>query len=368
MPKLISILIMLALISLLILVHELGHFLAARMFGIRVSKFAFGLPFGPTLYRRKFGDTEFLVHAFLLGGYISFPDDEEKDDTKEEKGEGGGLPADSPLRFKNKKPWQKAVVVTAGVFANVVCALFLVMFAAGVYHKLPSGDSEVYINEIVKENNASNIEQKGVRPGDRVLSVNGVKIGSSYAFIRMVQEYGDKPLEIKLKRDGQEIYLKDVQTDKKTGLLGVKLESKEVYVSTATPKAIVWESSKYVYKSTEGMLVGLWQLFTGKIPASEMHGIIAITKIGGDIIESHGMLNGLLLTAIISLNLAIINLLPIPALDGGHLLFIFLEKVFGKRLNEAVVDKIANTCFMLLILLMVFVVFNDVFALVTKKF
>ena len=97
---------MLILISLLVLVHELGHYLAARAFGIQVSHFGLGLPIGPVLYETKCGETKITVHAFLLGGYVSFPDDdEENEDAK-------SLPLDSPKRFKNKKPWQKAIVVS----------------------------------------------------------------------------------------------------------------------------------------------------------------------------------------------------------------------------------------------------------------
>ena len=122
--------IMLFLISLLILVHELGHFAAARIFGVRVSKFGFGLPIGPTLFKTKWGETEILVHAFLLGGYVSFPDDEEKENDKEDNDikKEDILPADSPERFRNKKPWQKAVIVSAGVFMNIIFAIFLTMF------------------------------------------------------------------------------------------------------------------------------------------------------------------------------------------------------------------------------------------------
>lgn len=455
---------MLILISLLILVHEFGHFIAAKLMGIRVSKFALGLPFGPTLYRKKCGDTEFLIHAFLLGGYISFPDDEKDAEGKDV------LPEDSPLRFKNKKPWQQAIVVSAGVFANIIFAVFVVMLAAGIYHKLPSGSAEVYINDLIKKENGSNAIQAGLKPRDKIVSVNGIKINSSYKFIFMVQKskYFDghvspkiveekyqelldknpsikdkellkagetiklpaltpeepvnisetvasgyekyitdeielthsekelrnelfgkqkitlekdvtpkelaralsdsyKPINLVVEREGNEIAINNLYTDRE-GLLGVKLEGKEIFIPTTTFGSIVKHSCAYLWTNTKNMLFGLWQLVSGKIPFSEMHGIVAIAKIGGDIIESHGMLNGLLLTAIISINLAIINLLPIPALDGGHLLFLFLEKVLGRKLNEEAVDRIANTCFMLLILLMVFVIFNDVFALITKKF
>ena len=105
-----SIIIMILLLSLLILVHEAGHFFVARACGIKVDKFGFGLPVGPTLFKKKVGDVEILVHAFLLGGYVSFPDDEKDCD----------LPKDSPERFANKPAWQRAIVVSAGVIANVI--------------------------------------------------------------------------------------------------------------------------------------------------------------------------------------------------------------------------------------------------------
>ena len=466
--------IMLVLISLLILVHEIGHFAAARMFGVRVSKFGFGLPIGPTLFKTKWGDTEILVHAFLLGGYVSFPDDEEKKDTEKSDDrpseETDTLPSDSPERFKNKKPWQKAIIVSAGVFMNIIFAIFLTIFAAAWYHKLPAGTSDVYIEEIITKDNASNIVQSDAKSGDRIKSVNGINVTSAYKFIFVVQKskYFDglvdsklitekidalknlnpgidfeniipkntkiilpkrtaevplkisenvalglekykstenelskeeiilrneilnkkeytlkedtdpeslakaladnyKPLTIVLERDGREIVLNDIYTDK-GGVLGIKLETKEKFIETNTPKEVVVNSLDYLWRSTKLMVLGLWQLVTGKIPVNEMHGIIAITKVGSDIIETYGMLNGLLLTAIISINLAIINLLPIPALDGGHLMFLALEKILGRELDEKITEGIGKFFFLLLIILMVYVIFNDIFALVTHKF
>ena len=172
---------MLILISLLVLVHELGHYLAARAFGIQVSHFGIGLPIGPVLYETKCGDTKITIHAFLLGGYVSFPDDDEdNEDIKD-------LPLDSPKRFKNKKPWQKAVVVSAGVFANVVFAMFLVMFCAAYYHKLPSSKYDVFISDFSPEVK-SNIMQSGLKKGDKIISVNDSNIINSYQFIFLVQK------------------------------------------------------------------------------------------------------------------------------------------------------------------------------------
>lgn len=472
--------IMLFLISLLILVHELGHFFAARMFGVRVSKFGFGLPIGPTLFKTKWGNTEILVHAFLLGGYVSFPDDEEKEEegkNKEEKAETKEtvkeediLPPDSPERFKNKKPWQKAIIVSAGVFMNVIFAIFLTMLAAAWYHKLPMGEADVFVKEVVKENNPSNIVLADIKGGDKIKSINGIEVTNAYKFIFVVQKskYFDglvdseiiteklnnlkklnpnvdfeniiptgtrlslpvktaekplnisenvakgyekfktdeialsgkeielrneiedknsyilkedtepesvakaladsyKPITIVLERDNKEIILNGIYTDK-NGVLGIKLDTVEKFTKINNVKDVVVHSLNYLWVNTKLMAFGLWQLVTGKIPMSEMHGIVVITKVGSDIIETYGMLNGLLLTAIISIDLAIINLLPIPALDGGHLMFLGLEKILGRELDEKITEGIGKIFFLLLIILMVYVIFNDIFALVTHKF
>ena len=124
---------MILLISLLILIHELGHFLAAKAVGIRVDKFGFGLPVGPTLFSKKFGDTEVLIHAFLLGGYVSFPDDEEDCD----------LPKDSPLRYSNKTVGQRALVISAGVICNVILAYVLIFFTGLIWKHLPENSFTV---------------------------------------------------------------------------------------------------------------------------------------------------------------------------------------------------------------------------------
>ena len=112
------------------------------------------------------------------------------------------------------------------------------------------------------------------------------------------------------------------------------------------------------------MMYSLGQLFTGNIPLKDMHGVVAITKIGGDMIQKTGKSSGFLLAALISMNLAILNILPIPALDGGHLLFLLVEKIMGKPLDEKISEKISTVFFGLLIILMVFVVINDIVLLI----
>lgn len=462
--NIINLIIMIALISLLVLVHEWGHYIAARLFGVRVTKFGFGMPVGPVLFKTKKGDLEILVHACLLGGYVSFPEDEETEEGKPI------LPLDSKERFKNQTPLKQAIIVTAGVIMNVVFAFFLIVLAATIFHKLPTGKSEVFINEVLKDGYIQKTMPNKLKANDKIVSVNGIDIDSAYSFIFLVknsklydnkvsketinkkldeflklnpkikkneiikegtriilptktpedklvvnehilkgiEKYKDneiqlsedetklrnellnrytyvltrdsfaleiataladyyKPLDIVIERGGKQIEIKNVVAGEE-GTLGVKLSTKEIYTETKTLPQIFVNSAKYMVNSTKLMCIGLIQLITGKIPMNEMHGIIAITKIGSDIIEHQGMLNGLLLTAIISIDLAIINLLPIPALDGGHLMFIIIEKIIGRPLDEKIVENISRFFFALLIALMIFVVFNDIFALITKKF
>ncbi len=452
-----SIIIMILLLSLLILVHEAGHFLAARLFGIKVDKFGFGLPVGPTLYRTKIGDVEILVHAFLLGGYVSFPDDDKDCE----------LPADSPERFTNKPIWQRAVVVSAGVIANVICAIALVMLVAVVSHKLPSGNYKIFAASISAPKEAS-IWKSGIKEGDRILKVNGCNIDNVYSFITIVKNSaksngiisqttidknfarlkdlnpglskdevipagiairlpenldkdivtmdkyalkgakyfklegiklddslkplaneligkniytsdgkytmydvakilsnGDHPINMLVERDGKTLELKPIYPDEK-GVIGIGLRAEQTMINTNTLPSIVKGSCVYLWDNTYLMMYSLGQLFTGNIPLKDMHGVVAITKIGGDMIEKSGKSSGILLAALISMNLAILNILPIPALDGGHLLFLFIEKIIGKPLDEKIIEMISSVFFSLLIILMILVVFNDITLLVGK--
>lgn len=452
-----SIIIMILLLSLLILVHEAGHFFAARAFGIKVDKFGFGLPIGPVLFSKKVGDVEVLVHAFLLGGYVAFPDDD-KD---------CGLPKDSPERFANKPVWQRAIVVSAGVIANVLCAIVLVMCVAIWSKQLPSGNYEIYTGSISAPKSAS-IWNSGLQIGDRLYSINNCEINNVYTIVTIVKnsaknngvvsqktidenylslkglnpalekdeiipknlsvrlvskpvadvitmdkyaakgakyfkkegialddkiktlkqeifeknvyisngEYtlydlakaisdGEHPINFTVIRDGQKIDLAPIYPDEK-GLIGIGLTSTQKMIKTNTIKSVVMNSNKYLWDNTYTMIYSLGQLFTGNIPLKDMHGVVAITKIGGDMIQKTGKSSGILLAALISMNLAILNILPIPALDGGHLMFLLAEKVIGKPLEEKVIERISSVFFTLLIILMIFVLFNDITLLIHR--
>ena len=464
-------LIMIILISILVLVHEIGHFIAARIFKVRVTRFGIGMPIGPSWKLFKWNNTVFYLHAFLFGGYVSFaePEKEEKEEETNNTNTDSNeefLPVDSPELYENKTIMQKLIIVSAGVIMNIVFAILLVMFAATYFHKLPASMQNIYVDSF-SDKITSNINQSGIIKGDKFSKINNQKINSLYQLtffaknsklfddyaqenlvnenlkalkelnpnltneikenttIKLPTPKAENPLKVnenvlkgleKYKKDGieltknqidlrNELYnkktyklktpstLNDVATAlsdtykplsitilrnnkeftfnniivEKQGMLGVLLQIEDVYTETKTPKQIIIKSIDYLYTTTTTMLYSLWQLITGKVSASDMHGVIAVVKVGGDIIASKGMLNGILLTAMISINLAIMNFLPIPALDGGHVMFLLIEKFTGKKPDREFSEKINNFFFILLIILMISICYNDIFALITKK-
>ena len=450
---------MILLISVLILVHELGHFLVARAVGLKPEKFGFGLPFGPTLYEKKWGDTVVCVHAFLLGGYVSFADDDPD----------SPLPEDDENRIMNRPIWQRFLIVSAGVFANAVLAYVLVLIVALGSGGLPVGKYNVYVDDLYPKSTTV-AQEAGFAAKDKIIKLDKAEINNPAVFLALLNEnatynskvYEEKveavaarirelnpslgedisagtevilpertpenpmiepilkkinpgedyenkkiielndlqkslrdktknsskfkaeqditlddlamaisdtehPLTIVVLRDGKEVSFENVIPNEK-GVIGIKLSFEEISQKTTGLLSAVKNSWTYLWINTTMMIDGLVKLFTGKIPMGELHGIIAIAKVGGDVIQYQGIWKGFLLTAIISMNLAILNLLPIPALDGGHILFLAIEKIFGKRFSTDMQETFVRYGFSFLILLMVFVICNDIFALVTKKF
>ncbi|MBO5434265.1 site-2 protease family protein, partial [bacterium] len=218
-------------------------------------------------------------------------------------------------------------------------------------------DTQIELNEIQKELREK-VYGKNYYISDGKTTLNDI----AYALSDNIH-----PLIVTVERNGELIDLKTIYPNK-DGIIGFEKNYKEIMIPTKNFKSIIKGSNQYLFNNTYMLLYGLKQIFTGKVPINDLHGVILITKIGGDKIANEGIFSGILLAALISLDLAIVNFLPIPALDGGHVLFLLIEKLRGRKLDEDTINKIGNAGFMFLIILMIYVIFNDIWALITHKF
>lgn len=353
MDSFLSLIIMLGLISVLIIAHELGHFWVAKKCGIRVDRFGFGLPFGPTLWSKKVGETEYCLHAALFGGYVSFPDDDPESD----------LAPDSPLRFENKTVMQRFAVAVAGVVVNAILGWAIMTTVVMVWGLPDVKGEDVTVGAILSEQSAAT--QGGMQNGDHFVSlagniVNEQEVDYRTLFVKeQIQAHAQQNLNVVISRNGKELPLTLVPN--KDGFIGVQLMLgektyvKESNVLTASNKAIAYLGS-FVAQNFDAM----GKMLTGNIETEQLSGPIRIVDQGRRVIESNGIQDGLILTAIISVILAVMNLLPIPALDGGHILFLIIEAIKGSPVNKTIQERFVQLGFLSLLALMFFVVVNDI--------
>lgn len=383
MVQVFAVFVMLAILSILIIVHECGHFLVARSFGFQTPVFGFGLPFGPSwTVGHKWG-TEFRIHAFLLGGYVAIP--ELGDESSQE---AFGL----PLKPFRKFPiWQRALVAFAGVGFNILFA-YLVMLI--MFFSLGQPSTSVVVAKLPPENPIA--MKAGIREGDEIIAINSEKITATEQAIKVLTSHKASQVDIEVARAPESA----VQTPDRTQTGGKKVEKEHKTFSMVTNEqgrvgmALETRASDYVKVQgnffeiawlalvklctlTWGMLDALGQMLAGlfagpkasggvSVGIGDLHGVLAVVKIGADIAQQDWS-QLFLFTIMISMDLAIINLLPWPALDGGHLAFMFFEAIRGKPVGERTVGEFNKWGFISLIVLMVVIMVNDVTALFTGK-
>jgi len=349
------------LLGILIFVHELGHFIFAKSLGIKVLKFSLG--FGPKLIGKKYGDTEYLLSAFPLGGYVkmlgqSDTPDEEEVISEEEK-----------HRAYNFQPiWKRFSVVFSGPFFNLCFAvlIFFVIFMNGVPYMLAE------VGAITPDSPAA---QQGILKGDRVIEVDGKQIVRWDEMTEIIHEQPGKELSIRIDRSGSILTLmvrpekKVVKNlfgeDKEVGLIGItpsgKTELKQTGIISAFSLAVsrTWDISVLT-------LVSMVKLVQRIIPADTIGGPIMIFQMAGQQ-ASHGATSFFTFMAVISINLGVLNLLPIPVLDGGHILFMGIEAIRRKPLSEKVIIISQKVGLVLLLSLMAFAFYNDIVRIITGK-
>ncbi|MFA5637333.1 MAG: RIP metalloprotease RseP [Anaerovoracaceae bacterium] len=317
--------------AILILVHELGHFITAKMFGVKVNEFALGM--GPALYKKQGGETVFSVRAIPIGGFCSM--EGENEDSEDE-------------RAFNKKPaGKRAVILAAGSFMNLMLAIIifsLILFSLGY--------AQTTLSEVKA---GSPAEKAGLLEGDKIVSVDGTAIKKWEDVVGIVssKEPGDEVV-LGIKRNNEALTL-TASTYDQEGRTVMGVTAKVV----KNPARALLDGTKATFALATSMVDILKQLLTGDIAATELTGPVGIVYLVGDSAKM-GLNYVMYLTALISLNLAIINLLPFPALDGGRLLFIVIRKVTGRAITDDIEAKVHILGLMLLMALMVYVTWQDI--------
>ena len=361
-----SIIIFIIILLVLVLVHEAGHFFTAKGFGIRVDEFGFG--FHPKLFGKKYGETEYTFNALPLGGFVKIygenPDDENTNGH------------DSKRSFVNKPRWQQAIVLFAGIFSNFLLAWLLLSF--GFMSGLPTSvgnepkgftleNVHLVIVSVAKKSPA---EISGLKSGDKIISLvsgkDSVPEVNPESLKSFIVSHPGKEIDIGYirGRDPNTNIVKLIpKIDSVSGKPMIGISMDEIGTAKLPFFGAFWEGMKLDWSVTKGTVVGLYTLIAkaiqGKGSMSDVSGPVGMVGIVGDAYK-FGFAYLLSFAAIISVNLAIINLIPFPALDGGRLLFLLIEKIKGSRMNP----KFANTAnmigFGILILLMLFVTYHDI--------
>ncbi len=342
-------------LALLIVVHELGHFSAARVQEIHVNRFSIG--FGPVLLRYLGKRTEYALRAIPLGGYVGFPDEDPESD----------IPPEDPNLLSNRPILDRAIVISAGVIANLIFAYFLLV-GQGVTVGFADVNYEpgVLIPEVLEEQ-VSRAAQAGIQSGDIIIAIEDQEIPASSEAMTIVrnaiQDSGNQPLEFTILREGEKIPLVVTPEGDNSGKgkIGVMLAPNGEFIKTypKNPVDAFILGAKEFQRLGQLTVQGFGQLITNfQENARQVAGPVAIVAVGAELARND-LANLFQFGALISINLAIINILPLPALDGGQLVFLLIEGLRGKPLPNKLQEGIMQTGLVLLLGLGVFLIVRD---------
>ncbi len=353
-----TVILFIVVLSLLVFVHELGHFWTAKKMGMDVEEFGFGFP--PRAWGKKVGDTLYSINWLPLGGFVKI------------KGEDGSH-RDESTSFASKKPWQRIVVLSAGVIMNFLTAA--VLLAIGFMFGLPQaldGIEDGYVSnpriQVIEVVEGSAAAQAELTTGDTIVSLNGMLITSAQQLIDQADQLVGQTGTFEIAR-GTEVMTKEIPIDvlEQTGKGGIG-------VSLIGTGIVQYPWYLSLWKGIEAAGLITWQIvigFAGLIAALvsgqgvgvAVSGPVGIAVMTGQVAQL-GFTYLLQFTALLSLNLAVINFLPFPALDGGRVIFVLIEKLRGKPVNQKIEGWFHASGFALLMILILVVTFQDVIRLV----
>ncbi len=332
--------------GLIIVSHELGHFSVAKLFKVKINEFSIGM--GPALLKKKIKETQYSLRAFPIGGYVSMEGEDEE--SKDERA------------FCNKPVWQRFLIVLAGATVNIILGAALICL-------LICGEDLVGTNQIHSFKDGSQLQASGLQPGDYIQKINGRHVFSDMDISYLMLTDEDGSMNFVVKRNGEKIVLNNVQFTQ----VEVDGQTKFIYdmVITGVDKGFF-----SVAKATLGQTVSvarmvwmsLGDLVSGKYGLKDVSGAIGTVGFIADTVETSqkttdysSLIN---IMAFISINIGVFNLLPVPALDGGRLFFMFIEMVFRKPVPAKYENWVHAVGMVLLLIFMAIISFSDIFKLI----
>ena len=343
-----SIIFAILLFSLLILVHELGHFLTAKLFKIQVNEFSMFM--GPAIFKKQKGETLYSIRCIPIGGFCAM------------EGEDGE--SDNPRAFHNAKWWKRLIVLVAGSFMNLVAGFILLL----IFNSSLSATPSMRID--YAEPNSAFIQEDGIQVGDTILEIDGYNIYTNTDFSLLTMR-GDEYHDVTVLRDGKEITFTDYKMEKTI----FNNETEPRYgITFGSDEKTVGGVLSYTFDSSASVVQSVWlslkMLIFGEVSLNEIGGPVMIVQTMSETAQrspgiAEAILSMIYFGGFIAINLAVMNMLPIPALDGGRsfalLITAFVEKITRKKINPKYEGYIHGIGMILLLIFMALVMFKDIF-------
>jgi regulator of sigma E protease len=342
-------------LGVLIVFHEFGHFLLAKLSGVGVLTFSVG--FGPKLWVKKKGETEYALSAFPLGGYVKMVGEDPEEEVKA---------VDLERSFAHKSLLKRTAIVAAGPGFNLLLAVVLLMIVF-LFYGVP-----VLSNLIGAVEPESPAAQAGLQKGDRIVAVDGQAVTAWDDLSSKIKQSAGRYLDLRVQRSGEELAM-TVQPRKREvkNIFGELKEDwmigigSQVSIEKGDPGLAISKAFVQTYEYSKLTLIGLYKMITREVSPRNLGGPILIAQMAGQQAQE-GIGSFLAFLAVLSINLGILNLLPVPVLDGGHLFFFAIEAIIGRPVSIKYREKAQQVGIFLLLLLMIFAFANDIFRLFEK--